>query len=291
MFTTTPARPFEVIRPTDLHALSMVRGELSRTQALLDDLDSAEWQHPTDCAGWSVRDVVAHMIGQYEELARPARLIRRLRVARRLAAAGHRDGRSEAQIRDRGGHSREELIAGLGYWGRKATLAAERIPGPAHHLRASAFFPAARDTPENTIDCFIRVLMPREIWMHRTDISLATQRPAAAGAYGGDIVRQVILDLAVAWTGPALILDLSGPAGGRWLLGQGEPVAEVTSDPVTYVRRAAGRPGRQPGITGDHRVASQFLAVQVASCPRNADGQLTVEETVNERPSWGWPEP
>ena len=50
MFTTMPARASEMIRPTELHALGMVQGELSRTQALLGDLDPAEWLRPTDCA-------------------------------------------------------------------------------------------------------------------------------------------------------------------------------------------------------------------------------------------------
>jgi hypothetical protein len=80
-----------------LDALGMVRGELSRAQALLGDLDPAEWQRPTDCTGWSVRDVVAHMIGENEELSRPARLIRRIRMARRLAA-NDGDGGTAAEL-------------------------------------------------------------------------------------------------------------------------------------------------------------------------------------------------
>ena len=35
-------------------------------------------------------------------------------------------------------------MAELAYWGGKATLAAERIPGPLHRMRGSIFFPAAR---------------------------------------------------------------------------------------------------------------------------------------------------
>ena len=207
MFTTMPARASEIIRPTDLHALGMVRGELSRIQALLGGLDPAEWLRPTDCAGWSVRDVVAHMIGENEELSRPTRLIRRIRAARRLAGTNDGDGRSERQIRDRAERSAEQRMAELAYWGRKATLAAERIPGPLHRMRGSVFFPAVRGAPENTIDYFIRVLMPREAWMHRTDIAIATRRPVGIGAHDGEVVRQVIRDLACAWSGPAVILD------------------------------------------------------------------------------------
>ena len=71
MFTTTAARAGEIIRPTDLHARGMVRGELARTHALLCDLDPADWLRLTDCTGWRVRDVVAHIISGNEELPGP----------------------------------------------------------------------------------------------------------------------------------------------------------------------------------------------------------------------------
>ena len=240
MFTAIPARASEITRPTELHALGMVRAELSRTQALLGELEPADWRRRTGCAGWCVRDVVAHMIGENEELARPTRLIRRVRMARRLGSTTARDGRSTGQIRDRAGRSSDQLISELGYWGGKAILAAERIPGPAHYIRTSIFLPAAHGTPENTIDYFIRVLMPREAWLHRTDIATATRHPVGMGAQDGEIVRQVIRDLAAAWPGPTVLVDLAGPMGGRWSLGAGRPVAEVHSDPVSYVRLAAG---------------------------------------------------
>jgi uncharacterized protein (TIGR03083 family) len=84
VFTTTPARAGEIIRP-DLHALGMVRGELARTHALLGELDPADWLRPAGCTGWSIRDVVAHIMGGNEELSRAVRLVRRVRMARRLA--------------------------------------------------------------------------------------------------------------------------------------------------------------------------------------------------------------
>ncbi|MGC2420441.1 MAG: hypothetical protein WA405_02210 [Candidatus Acidiferrales bacterium] len=43
--TTTPARACEIIRPTDLHALGMVRGELARTMRW-----SVSWTRRTGCA-------------------------------------------------------------------------------------------------------------------------------------------------------------------------------------------------------------------------------------------------
>ena len=73
--------------------------------------------------------------------------------------------------------SNEQLMAELAYWGRGD-------PGCGAHSRAAApharehFLPGRRLLrAKNTIDYFIRVLMPREAWMHRTDIAIAAQRP------------------------------------------------------------------------------------------------------------------
>ena len=55
--------------------------------------------------------------------------------------------------------------------------------------------------------------MPREAWMHRTDIAIAAQRPVGVGAQDGEVARQVIRDLACTWSRPAVILDFS--AHGR----------------------------------------------------------------------------
>ena len=96
--TTTPARDGEIIRPTHLHALGMVRGELARTHALLGELDPADWLRLAECTGWSVRDVVAHMIGGNEELSRPVRLIRRVRVGGAVERAGPQVGEGPVAV-------------------------------------------------------------------------------------------------------------------------------------------------------------------------------------------------
>jgi uncharacterized protein (TIGR03083 family) len=77
--------------------------ELARTQALLSGLRPADWQRPTDCPGWTVHDIVAHMTGQSEELARPDRLIRRIHRACTLPGTGMLDKRNQLQVQDRAG--------------------------------------------------------------------------------------------------------------------------------------------------------------------------------------------
>ncbi len=45
--------------PGDEHPVMRQR---RRLEALLGELDEAGWQHPTRCAGWSVQDVITHLV-------------------------------------------------------------------------------------------------------------------------------------------------------------------------------------------------------------------------------------
>lgn len=48
-------------------AMEMARAERQDFAAFLDELSDEQWESPTLCEGWRVRDVVAHMFG-YDEL-------------------------------------------------------------------------------------------------------------------------------------------------------------------------------------------------------------------------------
>jgi uncharacterized protein (TIGR03083 family) len=59
---------------TSTDAMLMARAEREEFVALLEGLTPQQWESPTLCKGWRVRDVVAHVIG-YDPLSR-ARLMR-----------------------------------------------------------------------------------------------------------------------------------------------------------------------------------------------------------------------
>ena len=70
---------------------------------LLDDLTPEQWVHPSLCDGWTVRDVVAHLIS-YEGIGY-------LGVAARLARAGFRPARmNEVRRQAYRDHSPEQLV-------------------------------------------------------------------------------------------------------------------------------------------------------------------------------------
>lgn len=251
-------------RPSIADALATIRAEHAAALALLQRLDDADWECSTDCPGWTVHNVVAHMVGQNEELARPDRLVRRVRQARRSDDLGVLDAHNRRQVQERAHASPGQLIAELARWGPRAARAAGRIPGPLRRIRLSMLFPEARDQPEDTVDFLVRVLMVRDLWMHRSDIAAATARSLDLGPHDREVVRQVMRDLALGWTAPAVLLQLTGPAGGCYSLGDGAPVATVRADAIAYLRLLSGRPADvQPTTGGDPDAAASVLAARM----------------------------
>src|SRR6266536_1871903 len=79
--TTINARQ---IPPITLDRVAEVAtAELEAFIALLADLDDRDWARPTDCAGWTVHDLTAHLVGQYQGLAKLSVFLRRHRRAHR----------------------------------------------------------------------------------------------------------------------------------------------------------------------------------------------------------------
>jgi uncharacterized protein (TIGR03083 family) len=90
-----------------MSVIHLARAERADLLAFLSDLTPQQWDTPSLCTGWRVRDVVAHMIS-YEAL--PAReLVRRLARGRFRLASTNAVGLAE--MRDLGP---DELLALLG---------------------------------------------------------------------------------------------------------------------------------------------------------------------------------
>jgi len=313
-----------IARTSMREAVSLGLEELSRTLELLRSLDADDWARPTDCTGWSVHDVVAHLVGQFEGAARPDRLLRRVRAARRMKARLNNEGRAttiadnegerppspqpstdvgyaargkhsharpsaarqamtsvldwhnELQVRERADVPPAELMEQLESWGERGIRAFGRIPAPLRRMRLSRLFPEAVELPDDSLDFLIRIIGPRDPWMHRIDICSAVGRPFVADGHDAKIVEQVVGDLIQLWANPAVRLVLEGPAGaagggsagevsnGEWVVGQGVPVAEVRCDAIAYCRHASGRPAPGARVTGARQVGEALLAVKIS---------------------------
>jgi uncharacterized protein (TIGR03083 family) len=252
-----------IARTSIVEATEIGLAELDAALRLLRSLERDDWARPTDCTGWTVRDVVAHMIGQFEGAARPDRMLRRIRAAKRMPGVSVLEGHNRLQVTERAGVPAAELVEQLAYWGRRGIRTLGRMPAPLRRTRVSLLFPEARGMVKDSMDYLIRVIGPRDPWMHRIDVAMAVGRSVEPETHDGVIVEQVVRDFVEAWAGPAVTLRLDGPAGGKWLAGQGIPVAQLHADAIEFCRHVSGRPSPQPVVSGEATVGAQLIAARV----------------------------
>ncbi|MFJ9783441.1 maleylpyruvate isomerase family mycothiol-dependent enzyme [Amycolatopsis sp. NPDC101161] len=256
------------------HALTIARpdreevarvgfAELSALEALLGSLGEEDWRRPT-ASGWTVHEMVAHLVGQHVETARPWTIASRVRAARkRFPSMSALDAHNALQVATFGSLSGDELRAWLAQVGPRAVRMRRRAPSFVRRQRTDRTFPG-ESLVEPELAYVMDVLSNRDTWLHRLEIARATGREFAVGADDGLVVAQVVRDLALRWSGPALVMDLSGPAGGSWQLGEGEPVAWARAGALDHLWHLSGRPGSpDPEVTGDPAAAEALRAARV----------------------------
>jgi hypothetical protein len=183
-------------------------------------------------------------------------MLRRIRLARR-AGGSVLDAHNRIQVHQRRHLPSRELIGELERWGEPGVRALGRMPAPLRRMRLSRMFPEATEMNEDSLDYLIRVIGPRDPWMHRIDVAVATGRTIEPTAHDMTIVAQVIRDIDERWPGPAVRL-------GEFTVGRGPLVAEVEFDPIGFCRLVSGRPAPRPAVSGDATIATDLLAVRVA---------------------------
>jgi uncharacterized protein (TIGR03083 family) len=260
--TTTNAQAIQPLTRDEVAGVATA--ELEASLALLERLDESDWTRPTDCAGWTVRDLTAHLVGQYQGLARPLVYLRRHRRAhRRYPELSRLDADNRQQIADLGIHSGPQLVAMLAEIGPKAIRGRRRIPRLLRRQHIGWMYPEQK-LPDDRLSYVLDVLGLLDPWMHRVDLARATDKPLALGAHDRVIVAQAIRELGRTWDGPPVLLDLSGPAGGSWQLGNGNQIAAVHGETVDYLRALSGR-NQNPALAvdGDPAAAAAATAVRV----------------------------
>lgn len=221
--------------------------EYRRLRDLLDDLTAEEWAAPTDCTGWDVHALVAHVVGAARASGRLREALRQQRLGRRLMPdADMVDAMNAVQVRERTDRSPDELVRELVDVAPRAVRARRRLPALLRALPVPFGPPLGTRPLAYLMDC----IYTRDVWMHRIDICRATGRtPALTTDHDAPIVADVVAEWARAHAQP-YVLRLSGPAGGVWSDGHGGEHIEL--DPVEFCRLVSGRGS-----------ASGLLAVQV----------------------------
>lgn len=217
-------------------AMELAATEYERVADLLDQLTAEQWAADTDCPDWDVRAMAGHMLGMIQMAASLPEMIRQ------QAASTRRAKREGGPMIDALTALQVEMNAAL----TPADIAAEvrrLAPRAVQGRRRPPAFIRNRATNEETdgwwtFGYLFDVILTRDPFMHRIDITRATGVPMPATAeHEGVLVDDVVREWAERHGSP-YTLELSGPAGGRWQAGEGEHLA---MEAVEFCRAVSGR--------------------------------------------------
>jgi len=230
------ARPPVLDRDT---AYRLAATEYQRFVALLRHLGEPDWSRPTECPGWDVRAVAAHVLGQAEMAVSLRETVRHSRVA----AKGGIDAMTDLQVRERADLDGRTLTERLDAVRSRAVLGRRRLGRRLGRLPSSEVVGDHRESWQ--LRYVTDVILTRDTWMHRIDIARATGRePELTPDHDGVLVADVVDEWAQRH-GMPYRLRLHGPAGGEWSSGAGGE--EIESDAVDFCRLLSGR-GRGDGL-------------------------------------------
>ncbi len=220
-------------------AMELAEAEISRLLALVDDLRADEWQRPTDCTGWTVRDMLGHLLGMLELQADPEERQRQIKTAAELA---HRSGQlrltemTALQVREHADLSTDGLRRALHEMAVRGLAARRALPA---ELRAAPYDPELPGEGMWTLGYLFDIIHTRDPWLHRVDICRATGRDLLlTAAHDGRIVANVVSDWAPRHGRP-FVLELTGPAGATYTAGTDG--VHLRMDAIEFCRTLSGR--------------------------------------------------
>lgn len=222
-------------------AYQLMSVELEHFFALIGTLSDDDWDKPTACTAWSVRDILAHQAGGFASGTGYRELFRQLIKSKAKAGQLPEDAINALQLAERAGKSPAQLIAEIH---RTGPVAARKWSYQFQFAKLLAIPHAVAGTL--SLRYLMWVIHSRDTWMHRLDICRATGRPFAHTLDHDSrmvalIMRDVALQLARQKDNTSLIFELSGHAGGVWKAGQGEPACAICMDALDFCIFASGR--------------------------------------------------
>lgn len=218
--------------------------------SLLDGLSPDDWQRPTDCTAWSVHLMVAHLVGAARGHASTREMIRQAVHGMRHKAefdGNDLDAMNALQVSDHEHDPPAALVARLRDLAPRAVRARMRRAAVLGWVRLP-IAPTGSWSPgvprSVSLAHLSRVVLTRDVWMHRLDITRAVGAPLEVSA---DFDGRMVADVVGEWFerhGEPVHLSLSGPAGGDYGQGTGGP--SLSADAIDLVRVLAGRPADGP---------------------------------------------
>lgn len=242
------------------------------------ELTEGQWSRATECPGWSVRDVVSHVIGVERELLGDPRPIHSLpRDLAHLRPGDEFARYCEIPVDVRRCHTAPEMTGELGdVVRRRLRMLRESNRSPDTEVRGMM----GRSTP------YEHLLRSRvfDVWTHVQDVRRAMRRPGDLDTPAARVSRdfllaqlpRVVAEEARIAPGHAVVFDVHGPLefmrtvtvapGGRGVIGEQvalAPLVAVSTDWETFARLMCGRIrpiDANLKIEGDTRAAERVLA-------------------------------
>jgi uncharacterized protein (TIGR03083 family) len=237
-----------LIRAADLPMTPAdVAAQVSRAQRLhlIDEavrLADDQWQVVTECPRWTVFDIVAHVTAAMQNAANPVLWVTDgVRGKLRHPHDAFLDAANEIGINRRRGHTVSQLVADF-----RGLINSAEPP----RLMRWVPVPVGGLPPHADVTYLVDVVLARDTWLHRYDVARATGGSVDPDPTSDEVVAQVVRDLARAWKGPDLVLDLTGPEGGTWLLGTRPDAPVVALPAVEFLRHLSGRVARADLLAG-----------------------------------------
>jgi uncharacterized protein (TIGR03083 family) len=222
-----------------IEARELAIAENERALTLLRSLADDDWLKPTDCAGWDVRALSAHVLGGIESFCSYRSLARMMGKAKKEQGGGSFvDAMSSIQLRERAQLSTRELVDRLALAGPRSAVFRFKMPAPFRAMRIKQELLSGA-TEKWKIGYLLDVILTRDTWMHRVDIARATGRKMQlSAAHDGRIVADVVAEWARRHGRP-FRLELTGPAGGTFVTRTDGEL--ITLDAVEMCRILSGR--------------------------------------------------
>ena len=219
-------------------AAGIAATENQRVLEVLRTLDPGDWSKPTDCELWDVRAMAGHVLGMMEAFASLPQWMHQMRAGRKAAGDGpFIDGMTAVQVREHAHLSTKELVDRVAAVGPRAARARGRVPALFRRMPMKEEVGGKAETWR--LGYLLDVILTRDPWMHRVDITRATGRELVLTPdHDGRIVADVVADWARRHGRP-FTLELGGPAGGTFQHGDGGE--RLTLDAVEFCRTISGR--------------------------------------------------
>ncbi len=240
MTTSTSAIQGSAITGELAHRLSSATYD--RFATLVEGLRTDDWSRPTDCAAWTVRDMVGHMVGAMRSAA-SMRVFLGQQIASAVRARRQGcfavDAMTAIQIEKTASLTEREIVAECRSLVARASDGRARTPRLLHDgMRFPVEFGRVKETWN--LGYLNDVILTRDTWLHSVDLSRAIGIDPPSDP---EVDEPIVADVVAEWArrhGSAYQLTLTGPGGGAFGGGDGAP-EPITMDAVEFCRTLSGR--------------------------------------------------